>query len=143
MDTGTTGAPGPVRSLTLTEPVPGGYEAEFATSGPGALLLSARLALGDRIVAEGQGRLSLPFARELLPDDPGEGALPGSGRALLQALADRTGGGEATVPAAVLDAGPDRTHTRWPLRNLLLVTAVMLFVADVALRRVKFLRSKP
>ena len=108
-----------------------------AAGGAGALLLSARLDRAGQPVAEAQGRLSLPLARELLPAPDG----PRSGRALLEAMAQRTGGGEARTVEAVLDAGRDHVSAHRSLRVSFVVAAILVFLADVALRRVRLRRS--
>ena len=84
-----------------------------------------------------RNRLSLPLARELLPAVDG----PTEGRALLEHLARRTGGGPAATVEAVLDAGHDRVATQRSLRVPLLIAAILVFLADVALRRVRLRRS--
>ncbi len=130
-------------SVPLAESLPGVYETDFAAAAPGALLLSARL-LDDRErpVATAQGSLSLPFARELLPAVPAMDAdAPLTGRALLAALAERTGGAEAKTARTALDPGPDVTTGDKPLGTPILLVALALFLADVALRRARFLRS--
>jgi Ca-activated chloride channel family protein len=127
-------------SAHLVEPTPGAYEAEVPVGGPGALLLSARLTdPGGALVAEAQGRLSVPFARELLPESA---ASPeeSSGMALLEAIAARTGGARVDAPDAVLAPGEDRVMAARPLRTPLLLFAVLLFLADLALRRVRLPR---
>ena len=131
------GAPRPAPPVPLAESAPGVYEAEVPVHGPGALLLTAQLARGSQPVAEARGRLSLPLARELLPAADGATA----GRALLETLARRTGGGPATTIEAVLDAGQDRVATQRSLRVSLLIVAILVFLADVALRRVRLRRS--
>jgi Ca-activated chloride channel family protein len=131
------GAPRPAPPVPLAEGAPGVYEAEVPVHGPGALLLTAQLARGSQPVAEARGRLSLPLARELLPAAEGETA----GRALLETLARRTGGGPASTVEAVLDAGQDRVATQRSLRVPLLIVAILVFLADVTLRRVRLRRS--
>jgi Ca-activated chloride channel homolog len=125
-------APTRTRRVTLSEPVPGRYEADFPLgAGGGALLLSARLGGGAALV-HAHGRLGVPHARELLPDPQA------TGRALLQALAERTGGRRAETPEMVLDAGSDRVVRSDSWRVPLLLLALALFLADVAVRRVRF-----
>jgi Ca-activated chloride channel family protein len=124
-------------SLPMAEVAPGAYEAKVPVHGPGALLMEAHLTRGDQPIAEGRGRLSLPLARELLPAVEGAG----SGRALLEALARRTGGGPAQSVEAVLDAGRDSVGTQRSLRTPLMIFAILVFLADVALRRVRLRRS--
>jgi len=124
-------------SLPLAEVAPGSYEATVPVRGPGALLLTAHLTRAGQPIAEARGRLSLPLARELMPAVEGAGA----GRALLETLARRTGGGPAATVEAVLDAGRDSVRTQRSLRVPLLIVAILVFLADVALRRVRLRRS--
>jgi Ca-activated chloride channel family protein len=126
------------RQVPIDEATPGVYQAEWAVHGPGALLVMARLGRDGAPIAEARGRLSLPLARELTPAIPGDAH---SGRALLASLAQRTGGGEARLVEEVLDPGPDRVDTRRPLRTPLLILTILVFLADVALRRVRLRRS--
>ncbi len=127
--------------VELAEGLPGRYEADFPIGEPGALLLTAHLVapVAGTPVADGHGRLALPFGREILPPAPDDPTT--SGRTLLQALADRTGGAEAATAEAVLAAGRDRSSSTRSLRTPLLLAALVLFLADLALRRVKFPRS--
>jgi Ca-activated chloride channel family protein len=135
---------GATRQVPLVEQRPGRYEAEVPLGDARALLLSARLAPAGqrRPVAEAHGRLSVPPAPELLPRLP---ALPGSevleGRALLEAVAARTGGRELRDdPAALFEPGSDRVPERAPLRRLLLLASLTLFLAEIAVRRASFRR---
>jgi hypothetical protein len=123
-------------SVPLAEVAPGSYEATVPVRGPGALLLTAHLSRAGQPIAEARGRLSLPLARELMP-----AAEAGAGRALLESLARRTGGGPTATVEAVLDAGRDSVRTQRSLRVPLLIAAILVFLADVALRRVRLRRS--
>ncbi len=137
------------RSLPLMETAPGLYQAAFPAGPPGALLLSAKLARADALppVVQAGGRLTIPFAPELRPAAAataadGEAASAGaaarlSSRPLLEAIATRTGGREASSAAAVMDPGPDRVTALRPIRTPLLLAALALFLLDVLLRRVR------
>jgi hypothetical protein len=130
-------------STRMAEPTPGVYEAEVPVRGPGALLLAARFTdAAGALVAEAHGRLAVPFARELMPEAaPTPESAANSGAALLDALAARTRGAIVDAPAAVLDAGADRVVAAGSLQTPLLLGAILLFLADLALRRVRFPRS--
>jgi Ca-activated chloride channel family protein len=131
------GQAAPPRHTPLTETGPGVYEGEASVDGPGALLLTGRLAdVEGAPLAEAQGRLAVPFARELLPDSNAA-----SGVSSLEALGAASGGGPATSPDAVLDPGRDSVRSNRSLRTPLLLAAVLLFLADVALRRARLSRS--
>jgi Ca-activated chloride channel homolog len=134
-----------VRQIALSESAPGHYEARFAIAPAGgqgggpaktrALLLRATLRRDGRAVAEAGGQLSIPFAPELRPAVAG--AASGSalgGPDLLAAIAARTGGGRLASPEDLLrDATPGRTPES--LRSPLLVLVAVLFLIDVAVRK--------
>jgi hypothetical protein len=125
------------RTLALTEIAPGRYEASFRPDiDAGALLFQATLRAGGLPVADAAGRLALPFAPELrpqapTPDDPNDGA------AALASAAARTGGRVVRDPAEVLDPGQDHRETRQPLRVPILLATALLFILDVAARRIR------
>jgi uncharacterized membrane protein len=122
------------RRLALTETAPGRYEASFRTeTDAGALLFEGELVRGHTLVADAGGRLSLPFAAELRPragDEP-------DGRALLAAVAARTGGRVLASAAEIFAPGPEHRETHQPIRTPILLAAVAAFIADVFLRRVR------
>jgi hypothetical protein len=59
---------------------------------------------------------------------------------LLDALAARTGGGSVAAPAAALDVAGDRVVGERSLKTPLLLAAILLFLGDLALRRVRSTR---
>jgi uncharacterized membrane protein len=122
------------RRLALTETAPGRYEASFRTeTDAGALLFEGELVRGRTLVADAGGRLSLPFAAELRPragDEP-------DGRALLAAVAARTGGRVLASAAEIFAPGPDHRETHQPIRTPILLASLVAFIADVFLRRVR------
>jgi uncharacterized membrane protein len=122
------------RTVALPETAPGRYEASFAIDPgqPGALLMRATLLRGGYPVADAAGRLAIPFAPELRPRLPG----PSDGRALLAAIAARTGGHEIASAAPLLTPGTDHRTTLQPLRTPVLLATLALFLLDVLLRRV-------
>jgi Mg-chelatase subunit ChlD len=144
--------PPPRHRVPLVERSAGAYEAEIDRGSAAVLLAKARLwpAANSRSappVADGQARLSVPLAPERLPVAPDEASRPGArspvpqGRALLAALAARTGGREVRDDLRpLLDAGPDRVMSERSLRGAFVVVALALFLAEVALRRAKFRR---
>ncbi|MES1210238.1 MAG: VWA domain-containing protein, partial [Pseudomonadota bacterium] len=139
------------RRIALVESAPGRYEAAFGltvTAGggsqPAALLLRATLAREGRPVAAARGHVSVPFAPEFRPrpmqgrSPPGagagaEGGAPG-GPDLLAAIAKRTGGSALASPADILRGAPPRRTSR-ALRTPLLAALALLFILDVAVRR--------
>ncbi len=129
------------RVLTMTELAPGRYEASFRPDiGTGALLFQASLRAAGYPVADASGRLTLPFAPELRPQAWMAGA-PNDGVAALAAAAARTGGRIVRDPSEVLDPGHDRRETRQPLRVPVLLVTALLFIVDVAARRIRLFRA--
>jgi uncharacterized membrane protein len=124
----------PVRTLPLAETAPGRYEASFQPDiEAGALLFTAAFTAGGAPAADATGRLTLPYARELTPRPPGST----EGAAELAAAAAASGGRVVKDPREALDPGADRRETRHPLRTPILLLTLALFVADVALRRIR------
>jgi uncharacterized membrane protein len=123
-----------VRTLPLPETAPGRYETSFRPDiEAGTLLFSATFTLAGAPAADATGRLALPFAPELLPRPPSST----EGAAELGAAAAASGGRVVHDAREVLDPGPDRRETRHPLRTPILLVTLALFVADVALRRIR------
>src|SRR5262249_48954332 len=130
------------------EVAPGRYEATFRPDAvSGALLLQASLGRAGAPVADGGGRLTLPFAPELRPRPPAA-AVPGAagdtaeltGPALPAAVAARTGSRPPPAPPAapaVFDPGPETRDTSQPIRTPILLATLALLVLDVLLRRVR------
>jgi uncharacterized membrane protein len=131
---GTDGRVVSTRSLAFPETAPGRYETSFRPDvESGALLFSASFARAGAPVADATGRLTLPFAPELMPHPAGST----EGTASLAAAAVRSGGRVVSDPAEVLDPGGERRETRQPLRAPILLVTLALFVVDVLFRRVR------
>jgi uncharacterized membrane protein len=124
----------PVRSLPLPETAPGRYEATFRPDiESGALLFGATFTAAGALAADASGRLTLPFAPELLPRPPSST----EAAAELAAAAAASGGRVVRDAREALDPGADHRETRHPLRTPILLVALALFVADVAFRRIR------
>jgi Ca-activated chloride channel homolog len=142
---GTGPLPGrPTRSLPLAPGGAGIYRAEVPLHQAAALLLSGELR-GDSAAGpvrlSAQGRLAVPPLRERLPPGAEQASDGLVGRALLAAVAARTGGGEIGEDLApLLEPGSDRVTVWWPLWRVLLAAAVALFLAEIAARRANFRR---
>jgi Ca-activated chloride channel homolog len=143
---GDDGAAGPARALPLPETAPGRYEQSFRPDvETGALLFAATLrartandphdpgGADGTLVAEATGRLTLPFAPELLPRPPAST----EGAAALASAAAASGGRVVHDAVEALDPGGDQRETEHPLRTPILLVTLALFVADVALRRIR------
>ena len=140
---GADGREGPARGLPLPETAPGRYETSFRPDvDAGALLFAATLrahgphdadGTDGSLVADATGRLTLPFAPELLPRPPAST----EGTTALAAAASASGGRVVHDAVEALDPGGDRRETEHPLRTPILLCTLALFVADVALRRIR------
>ncbi|MBC7821937.1 MAG: hypothetical protein IAG10_34045 [Planctomycetaceae bacterium] len=124
------------RKLPLIQTAPGRYVAEFDTPHSGAyhLNLSQRAANGGPVIHQQTRGLTVGYSDEL--------RLRPTNTELLQQIATATGGRFDPKPdEALLDAPSDTTVQRMaqqtrPLWPELVMLALVLFVFDVALRRV-------
>ena len=127
----------PARSLPLPETAPGRYETSFRPDiDAGALLFGATFRApgpNGALVADASGRLTLPFAAELTPRPPAST----EGAAALARAAAASGGRVIHDAVEALDPSGDRRETEQPLRTPILLITLALFVADVALRRIR------
>lgn len=126
------------RKLPLTQTAPGRYVAEFDTPHSGAyhLNLSQRAATGGPVLHQQTRGLTVGYSDEL--------RLRPTNTELLQQIATATGGRFDPKPSEALLDSPNRSvsprlaqQTR-PLWPELVMLALMLFVFDVALRRIDF-----
>jgi len=126
-----------VRETTLSQVGAGLYEARAELGEPGAYLVRVTAREGEELVGQQILGLVVPYSPEYTaPADPGGEGGWSVNRALLEALARRTGGGELPEPPAAFThnlPAADRAREVW--RALLLV-AVLFFPLDVAIRRV-------
>lgn len=118
----------------LRQTAPGRYEARFPLEQYGSFVLTAEHQREDRTVAESSAQLSNPYPREYMTLEPDVG--------LLERAAALTGG--AVEPSAAWLFDPRGEHIRhheelWPK---LLFTALLLFVVDLLLRRVRLFDRK-
>ncbi|MEQ8461204.1 MAG: VWA domain-containing protein [Sandaracinaceae bacterium] len=118
----------------LRQTAPGRYEARFPLEKFGSFVLTAEHRRDERPVAESTAQLTNPYPREYMTLEPDV--------ALLTRAAGLTGGTIEPTVAALFD--PDGEHIRhheelWP-RALFL--ALMLFVLDLLLRRVRLFDRK-
>ena len=134
---GARGEAAPARALPLPETAPGRYETSFRPDvEAGALLFTATFrarAPDGPLVADARGRLTLPFAAELTPRPP----TSTEGAAALARAATASGGRVVHDAVEALEPDGDRRETQQPLRTPILLVTLALFVADVALRRVR------
>jgi hypothetical protein len=148
--TGPMGAPEPPRGRELTpeeatryrqrlelplhQTAPGRYEASFPLDRYGSFVLTAEHRREGVTVAESTAQLASPYPREYATLEPDE--------ALLARAADITGGTAEPTPELLFDPqGEKITHHEelWPK---LLFAALVLFLLDLLLRRVRIFDRK-
>jgi hypothetical protein len=130
---------GDEKKLPLTQTAPGRYVAEFPADKPGAYHV--------HITQQIKGQAATQQSRGLVINYDEELRIRPTNEKLLQTIAQSSGGAYKPEPEAVF-APDDRTAVQaLPLWPYLLIAAALLFVADVALRRIDFDllfgRSKP
>lgn len=126
------GPGGEEREVPLTQVAPGTYEGRFDLEGDGAYLVQASQQEPDGTVATQTGGVVAPYSREYR-------AL-GINRQLLEEIARRTGGSVLGEPAAAFapvmtETPARRSRELWPY---LLALGGLLFLLDIALRRLRF-----
>lgn len=126
---------GQTHTTRMVQIAPGLYAAELATPTAGAYMLDWTLI--DR------GRATCVGRRGLVTGYPDELRLKPANEDLLRAVAGTTGGRYDPGPEEVF-APPERTVRRTvSLRPYLLGAAVLIFLIDVALKRIDLTRQRP
>jgi Ca-activated chloride channel homolog len=118
------------KKLTMTQTAPGRYTAEFDTPHAGAYHLE--------ISQKHQGKLLYRQSRGLAVGYPDELRLRPTNEELLKALAQASGGQYDPPPEAIFAATARTANRATPLWPWLVAAAALLFLADVALRRIDF-----
>lgn len=114
----------------MTQTAPGRYTADFETSRPGAY----HLELAQKV----SGRVLYRQSRGLMVGYPDELRLRPTNNDLLKTIA-RVSGGTYDPSASAIFAATDRTARRaTPLWPYLITIAALVFLTDVALRRIDF-----
>ncbi len=116
------------REIPLMQVGPGRYCLDFAASLPGTYYLDLRLEHAGRLVCRQRRGLVVGYPDELRtrPTDHG----------LLRAIAETTGGTYDPKPADVLAPSRQTVRQIRPLWPCLLIALAVMFVIDVAIRRV-------
>jgi len=114
-------------TAVFAQVAPGCYAGEFASADPGTYVAEAGIRYHDQPARVMRRGLAVGYADEL--------RLRPTNTELLRSIADATGGQYAPEPASVfapVESTVPRTTLFWPY---LVTAAVLLFLADVALRR--------
>jgi Ca-activated chloride channel family protein len=127
------------REVPMRQVAPGRYEADFPLGGYGAFLLQAEhTKIGDdgerRAVGVSYAEVSNPYPREYASFEPDV--------TRLSRLASATGGAIDPSPRTVFDAGDEKITYREPLWNRALAAALLLFLLDLLVRRVRIFERK-
>ncbi len=122
------GPDGEGRGLAVPQVAPGSYAVTFAAAerGPYAVQVTHTAADGT-VIAQTTTGFAIPYAREY--------AAARANRVLLERLAAETGGLRLDSPAASFSRDTVREWQSQPLWPYLFAAALVLFIADVAVRR--------
>lgn len=126
------GARGEPQTLPLEPVAPGRYAATFTAQTP----IPAEYEI--RVTGPGSSALQLAATQTVFIDYPDELRLQSANEDLLRRVAETTGGVFRPEPTSVFTPDGRIVQRVAPLWNWLLVTALLLFVTDVALRRLRF-----
>jgi secreted protein with Ig-like and vWFA domain len=118
----------------LRQTAPGRYEARFPLAQYGSFVLTAEHRRDGRTVAESSAQLSNPYPREYMTLEPDV--------RLLERAATLTGGTVEPTVARLFDPGDERIQQHEELWPRVLFAALLLFVLDLALRRVRLFDRK-
>ncbi|MEO0322384.1 MAG: VWA domain-containing protein [Myxococcota bacterium] len=117
------------RRLPLAQTAPGRYEARFPLEAFGSFVLTADHRREGRVVAESTAQLANPYPAEYARLEPDA--------ELLARVAEATGGRVDPTPAQAASAGGESLRASEDLWPALLFAALMLFLLDLWLRRVR------
>ena len=113
----------------LRQVAPGRYEARWPLERYGSFVLTAEHRMGERLVAESAAELSRPYPREYAQLEPDLD--------LLARMSEAARGERDPSDERIWDAGDETIETREEQRAPLLFAALVLFLIDLALRRVR------
>jgi hypothetical protein len=115
---------------TLKQIAPGRYQASVPTARPGAYHMEVAVKRKDQVIYRQSRGMTVGYSDEL--------RIRPTNEKLLQAVAAASGGTYSPNPAELFN-DDGRTATRpTSLTTLLLTTAALLLILDVALRRIDF-----
>jgi hypothetical protein len=113
----------------LSQTAPGRYEARFPIEQYGSFVLTAEHQRDGHTVAESSAQLSNPYPREYMTFEPDV--------ALLERAASLTGGSVDPSASRLFDPAGEHIEHHEELWPKLLFLALLLFVVDLLLRRVR------
>lgn len=117
------------REMPLRQTAPGRYEARFPLDSYGSFVLTATHRREGRVVAESAAQLANPYPTEYRTLEPDE--------ELLRRAATATGGRVDPSVAEIFDPAGETIRAHEELWPWLLYLALVLFVLDLLLRRVR------
>ncbi len=116
--------------MTLTQTAPGRYTGEFEVADPGAYQIDIAQTRGSDV--------NYRQSRGLVVGYPDELRLKPTNEKLLRSLADVSGGTYEIASDQVFELSEETASNAVPVWPYLLAAALVLFLADVALRRIDF-----
>jgi hypothetical protein len=122
------------QAVPMQQTAPGRYVARFDTATAGTYHLELAQHQGDRV--------ALRQTRGLVVGYPEELRLRPTNQQLLERIAEVSGGQYNPPPAEVFQGRGRTAYRAQPLWPYLLAIALLVFCADVALRRIDFARSQ-
>jgi hypothetical protein len=122
------------REISFLQVAPGRYAAQFAVEGPGTYLAEAAVRRQGQLLPAARGGLVVGYPDEL--------RLRPTNEDLLRAIAAATGGRYNPEPAAVFASCGRSVPRTTPAWRWLLTAAVLVFLGEVALRRIPRIRRR-
>ena len=114
----------------LKQSAPGRYKSEFKTPQSGAYHMEIALKQNDKVIYRQSRGISVGYSDEL--------RIRPTNESLLRSIAESSGGSFAPAAKDLMDDSSDKVTRPVPLWPLLVTAAMLLFVLDVALRRIDF-----
>jgi hypothetical protein len=116
------------KQLPMRQVAPGRYVADFETAREGSYHLDLAQTAGSQLAFRQSRGLVVGYPDELRLRPPNE--------TLLKRVAEVSGGKFAPTPEAILDIGDQTAASAQPLWPYLLAAGLLLFLVDVAFRRI-------
>jgi hypothetical protein len=120
--------------VNLQQVAPGRYEAKHVLDQFGSFVLTGDLTSNGATVAESFGHVSNPYPREYAAFEPD---VP-----LMSRLALATGGAMDAAPGAIIDPAGEKISYHEDLWTKFVKLAILVFVIDLAVRRVRLFDRK-